>query len=252
MQKPSKEQARKQWGIPDWREAGAYSFPETVDEIWRESIFRWEFLRRRRDYRKDWLAHLPQTVKVYQNLTLADSLKVAARLGSVNFHNFICTPDHPEYRVHMLRSVERYGLACLINPACSNMPVTFVSTSAIRVMEPGGIYNRTVLDHNWSMPNNCCAIVFNYRQPLKFQLERAEFGLRFLQEHLQIHFKNRKRDDKYTAYLRGLDGEAAGATYEDIWKTIYPKSKARNPRECGASLLKAANATQDRITQCQK
>jgi hypothetical protein len=41
---------RAKWGIPDWRDGSAYPTPEKMsDRAWR-----WEFLRRRDDYRRDW------------------------------------------------------------------------------------------------------------------------------------------------------------------------------------------------------
>jgi hypothetical protein len=41
------------WGVPEWRDANAYPDPETTSiEQWH-----WEFLRRRQDYREDWLMH---------------------------------------------------------------------------------------------------------------------------------------------------------------------------------------------------
>ncbi len=44
------EEYRRKWGIPDWRDAGAYPNAENMgDRAWR-----WEFLRRREDYREDW------------------------------------------------------------------------------------------------------------------------------------------------------------------------------------------------------
>ena len=45
------------WGLPDWRETGAYpSSAGTSDARWR-----WEFLRRREDYRELWEKCLPET-----------------------------------------------------------------------------------------------------------------------------------------------------------------------------------------------
>lgn len=50
MSKPSKEQIRKQFGIPDWRDASAYPIAKTM----RDNAWRWEFVRRLKDYRLDW------------------------------------------------------------------------------------------------------------------------------------------------------------------------------------------------------
>ncbi len=45
-----------EWGIPDWREASAY--PDEKMDLWS---WRWEFLRRGDEYRKDWLQYAPET-----------------------------------------------------------------------------------------------------------------------------------------------------------------------------------------------
>ena len=245
--KPSNEQIREQWGIPDWRDTTAYVFTE-CSEPWRTNLYRWEFLRRRPDYREDWLRYLPQTVKTYRKGALADPWKVAAEFGSVNLHNFICTPEHPEYRVHMAGSVEKYRLAFLINPVFANLQVTFVSTSEPGVMEPGQVVKSPIRSIRWIVPKDCCAIAFNYRLPLKPQLERAEQNLQMLREFLQIRNTNRKRPNKYLDYLRALDAEANGATYEEICKVLSPGKKGTTLRARGEEIVKAAHNTQDALT----
>ena len=45
------------WGVPDWRDASAYE----IDRSPRQ--WRWEFLRRRQDYREDWLMHYEPGVR---------------------------------------------------------------------------------------------------------------------------------------------------------------------------------------------
>jgi hypothetical protein len=215
MAKSSREQIRKQWGIPDWRDATAYKLVD-CDEPWPTNLWRWQFLRRRPDYRKDWLASAPHR------------------------------------GVYKAGDWAKYGLRIPLNPALTNIPVTFVSTFESGEMQPGGVYKQTIPTLHLTIPKDCCAIAFNYRLPLKPQLEWAEYNLRAIQEHLQIRNIERKRPDKYTDYLRALDAEAAGATYEQIWRTIRSNSKARNARQCGAGLVNTAHTLQDRITQCQK
>lgn len=45
---------REQWNVPDWRNEGDY--PEPLPENYDEEIdhWRWEFLRRDKEYRQDW------------------------------------------------------------------------------------------------------------------------------------------------------------------------------------------------------
>ncbi len=52
------------WGVPDWRNASAYPTADTTPE----RIWRWEFLRRREDYRNDWHACKHETYEYFKEL----------------------------------------------------------------------------------------------------------------------------------------------------------------------------------------
>ena len=50
MRSGGREGARERWNVPDWRDEAAYPKPDELsDKVWR-----WEFIRRMRDYRIAW------------------------------------------------------------------------------------------------------------------------------------------------------------------------------------------------------
>ena len=76
----SKKEAkgREKWNVPDWRDSTAYPTPnELSDTLWR-----WEFLRRRTDYRQDWERYYPQTYEF--NVACSKDPKPQTGMGKVS------------------------------------------------------------------------------------------------------------------------------------------------------------------------
>ena len=60
------------WGVPDWRDAAAYEVQRSPRQ------WRWEFLRRRQDYREDWLMHYEpgrkEALAIFGNMPLPEGV----------------------------------------------------------------------------------------------------------------------------------------------------------------------------------
>ena len=63
---------------------------------------------------------------------------------------------------------------------------------------------------------------------------------------LKPHMRERKQE-KYAALLRALDGIETGASFREIWQTIYPQNKSKNPRRSGQRLVEAAYTLQNQF-----
>src|SRR4051794_6937886 len=77
------------WGVPDWRDTAAYSRAENT----RLGRWRWEFLRRRQDYREDWRLHFERAyrrnVAVYGALPCPEGV----RSWEEHFAHFANAPE---------------------------------------------------------------------------------------------------------------------------------------------------------------
>src|SRR4051794_14862574 len=93
-----------EWGVPDWRDASAYPDPATFSE----SRWRWEFTRRRKDYREAWdtwapITHARQATYAKGKLLSADDLNFRAEVPKAKelfgLYGSCPNPRNPEPRV---------------------------------------------------------------------------------------------------------------------------------------------------------
>ena len=104
---------RKKWNVPDWKNAGAYPKLRELNMV----LWRWEFLRRRADYRNDWEVWSLKTYErelQYREYLL--NCKDEAAKDLLKTYNCILKPDAPQFRATMDGPL-KYGLVGLPNPA---------------------------------------------------------------------------------------------------------------------------------------
>ncbi|WP_291725025.1 hypothetical protein [Magnetospirillum sp. 64-120] len=85
------------FGLPNWRNENEYPDESAALELWR-----WQFIRRRDDYRKDWHNHKLETYNYFKRL---------------HKNKKVLTPDHDEFMCRIPDSIEKYGLRRCPNPA---------------------------------------------------------------------------------------------------------------------------------------
>jgi hypothetical protein len=123
-------------------------------------------------------------------------------------------------------------------------------------LEPGMVYWPTPgrPDLKYKIPQGYAAVLFDMAQPIKGQIEEAKEALIFFQKGLLKHkntdmlpvgARQRKWKHPWLVYLRALDAEAAGASYEEIAQELLPKSKSVNLRRRGQELLESAHCLHD-------
>lgn len=178
------------WGVPDWRNADAYPQPQdlTIDE------WRWEFTRRRRDYREDWL------LTAYLGL---EQIKRSAAMVSD-------TPppdgliDTSMVRAPCAHAMETYGLCLrsLINPA---LPA-----------EAGrGLFMRAEYKVAGFGPRAETPVRFEFdlKKNINKQIEEVH---ELLTKIAQPQTYTKHYIDRWPLYLRVLDARDAGLSWRKI------------------------------------
>jgi hypothetical protein len=162
------------WNVPDWRDGAAY--PDNLtDHQWR-----WQFLRRRDDYRDDW-----------HDISDGDQTR-----------RFVLVANNQTLR-------EKYGIAMMAHPGEPEIPPHYFLPDKIRRIELG-----------WPSTADAVILVpFDLDRPLGLQLERARERLTESQDTRSLK-TSREHRKKWPLYLRVLDAREAEATFDEIGRTL--------------------------------
>jgi hypothetical protein len=214
-----------EWGLPDWRTPAAYG----VVKDWDESRWRWEFTRRRPDYRADFDRHAAASYAHY--VELYEKFKPGGKRVRV------LKPDDPGFTATMLGPL-KYGLAGLPNPRIGDQPdyaLMFQPAFGFAVVGEGKEFLAGgFAGVNVDAPEGTVAVVFDLAHPIAAQLK----GWRsFLEsEQKRVHHKvikrrqpRKKRAGLLLQYLRVLDGKEVGATFQEIADAVIVQTKKTTP-----------------------
>lgn len=205
------------WQVPNWQDKAAYpKANELTDDQWL-----WEFLRRRIDYRKDWLDH-------------SENIK----------------GDTAPHLAHFIGATEKYGLwgDCLLDPTLSANQLPdgephFTNTS-------GKTHDFDTMIANPELADTLVNYQFDLAKPLEPQLKEAKNTLKSERECRGIKDPDKRiRRPQYPGYLRVLDAinlpENERPTYAKIGKIIFdsedPADAASKVKDAEAG-IKTANA----------
>ena len=199
-----------QWGIPDWKDPSTYpDIEKTPKTVWK-----WEFLRRREDYRDDWLTYAPLT---YQQ-KLGENKTKKKNQGP----KCLVTPEDPNFLAEMPDSQEKYKLALLPNPV-NPWPENFSFTNEPDVFLR---YGHGEIEDLWGLqyslfPGETAISIDLTQQPVEAILSQYKEGVGFdhdFEEKIAIPEKVRKR--KKTS-VSGVDLLMYAGN-------VYPPRKRRN------------------------
>jgi hypothetical protein len=215
------------WGVPDWRDAAAYEVQRSPRQ------WRWEFLRRRQDYREDWLMHYEpgrrEALAIFGNMPLPEGVTT----WEEHFSGYA-------YRRDAIETIEKYGISLLLDPsrACSefellqasyrNYPYLLHFASRRRFQE--------MKDASHAI------VVFDLNKPIGEQLRKAKATLKRAQVELLDRAPDwRRHEDKWPLYLRAIDARAAGEALESIGVHVLGRTEdaaqhARNTLEQATEL----------------
>jgi hypothetical protein len=216
------------WGVPNWRDAGAYPIPDELDEL----EWRWEFLRRRHGYRLDWLRpgtdFHPATreryfLDVYDlEMPFDPRLSVRDLAAGVSRRARRGTPDVFLFPVSGLVPFRRALLSRL-----------FATLDEIERIVP---VSPTVDD---------IFVRFDLGQPIRSQLEQIGCLLEKLRaEAYGDEDATRMRRQLWPTYLRLLDAKDAGASLGEM-TTILPATCEHTPQQVRTQLQAAERLRRD-------
>ena len=145
--------AAAEWGIPDWRDPAAYGAADS----WTDHRWRWEFTRRRADYRADFDQYAAASY------ALALESVTGGKVLKPNDPGFVATMPGPL----------KYGLAGLPNPRISDQPIyvrIFRSAFGGAYLGEGKEFLAGGAGINIDAPEGTMAVVFDLAHPIEAQL----------------------------------------------------------------------------------
>lgn len=226
------EDAAREWGLPDWRDASAYAWPEwsgedrSLDNQGFEKTdfgtlfkWRWEFSRRRDDLRRAFDARAQDTYSNYCEVQ---------RLQGKN-EDSVLHPHQPGFTARSYIE-DGFGYAGIPNPRISEQP-PHVIHPMLDPPYPGRFYsadkrNATI---EISVEQHEAVFVFDLNKPINHQLRTAKRRIDEEQKALKgRQIQKRVRPDLWAIYLRVLDAREGEASWLDIVR-ILPKSIGSTP-----------------------
>lgn len=212
-----------EWGLPDWRDAGAYGEVST----WSLNRWRWEFFRRRKDLRAffdRWAEITHQErfqcnhgLKPHDAGFLAYGSDQARRKAAIKF-DYIGIPNPrigPQPNAVIIPRSRLLRRARMINGANRKSSIRGV----IEVVQ-----NRSDSRFQLWLEDHEAAIKFDLNLPLTSQIEDAKDLLR--SEQRKLHGKllqKRQHIQKWLGYLRTLDAREAEASWSKI-ASLHPST----------------------------
>jgi hypothetical protein len=215
------------WGIPDWRDPSAYGDTGR----WSEFRWRWEFIRRRDDCRKDFLAHKDETVRFFEEVHAHRRTPDGKRL---------LRPDEPGFVAQVPGCYEKYGLINLPNPAIGDQPfyIIMFRTRGPRLL----MWTEDGIKTRFSETTDA-VMVFDLTAPIGAQVKGARELLEWRQKDKLGHVvePGKKHSTKWFSYLRVLDAKESGASLSQIAKSGVLVGRREDPQSA-RDVWNAANA----------
>ncbi len=220
------------WGVPDWRDEAAYPRLNDLDE----THWRWEFLRRRDDVRKDW--------EVYANDTFVENVSRSKVASDTLYEQHIWSLDAPKFRAKVPNCLHKYCLDGLPNPSLASpsglkfqpssyglfisysdeetMPDSFLEDSEQEEVENERLaYQFPDESHKSAPSTNGVEWNFDLSKPLSPQFNDARKYIDALCKELTIPKKRDKpTQQNLTMLLRVIDARQDDQTLETIGREV--------------------------------
>lgn len=197
--------------VPQWKDEETYPGPDSLND----TFWRWEFLRRRSDYRQDWEKYYAQTYDF--DVACANDPHYPTR-----YRKKVFSPDHPAFKARMPNSLEKYHLSGLPNPTIAKPWMLSFDSNYGRIyfgQGPdwlGGGEEVTLRLSEWRV-----AAVFDLKKPMLAQIDKVKSDLMEWQEHqVGRNLERRKCRDEWPMYLRVLDAVDADVSFREIGHTL--------------------------------
>jgi hypothetical protein len=199
------------WGLPDWRDGGAYPNHESAEPL----KWCWEFLRRNPEYREFW----ERVERAEQALGPLDRPLTTSLDGSAK----VRISDGGTL-VGVAEAEERFGLWRAYDPRLSESGAQFNRFGATYFTGSPGLGEQAM-----PVPEGKVAILFDPFLPIEPQLKSARVTLQSLgraRSYLsgqKAKSEARPRVQLFANYLRILDAKEAGVSDREIAKLLFPR-----------------------------
>ena len=211
----------------DWKNAGDYAFTKKL----YLTRWAWEFLRRNKEYQRDWLFELK---RYFKGPRVKEDIDFWQRVeGRDLIRDRTLWIENPRFHINTqsTKYADKYGVLYLVNPKNDKpFPNPFHST---RSLTPSGatIGDSRTFHKRYDKFQYPC-IVFDLLLPIKPQIESVERNLNRFQKYLQKGSNNAKiktrrlvKDcEKWTDYLRIIDAinDPKKPSKKEIAAVLYP------------------------------
>ena len=220
-----------QWGIPDPRQAGSYPGDETSFTQWA-----WEFLRRRDDYRAQWLE------------TIAPHLGADGEFDEAAWYRAM-----QQGRMRAVTARQPYSIVNPIEALARNFGIGSLGGVDPRHSGPQYFDGRSISVHSWLSEKKMsewaqtpewaqlpkwarrvepmpleeyeCSVTINVAFPLKAQFRLAEKILQGLVQQVPLERlirSSKPQTNKFVRYLRVLDFETMAEVDGVIGEHLFP------------------------------
>lgn len=223
------------WNVPDWRNPKEYPKPEELSY----TLWRWEFLRRREDYRQDW--------ESFANPSYQWDLSKASDPSHETYQKLIPRLDDRAFRAR----IDYLAYGSLKQPQL--LPLFEEALSRFKKYELGGglpnprvrVPENLTFDLKYGsfisgptdnlfhgsgsrvhVAENDVYIKFDLSEPLQGQVKLATNLLKETQiARFGTKVERRAHHNKWPLYLRVLDARTQGASYGEIGKLLLSNSQ---------------------------
>lgn len=218
----AKSNAAAEWGLPNWLDARDYGDTKS----WGQSRWRWEFTRRRADFREDFDKIRNYTTEHYRGVYSGEW----ARKAGIDPSQLLA-PDDPGFAgVTTTDQVVKYGCS-LFNPRISEQEMWRLS------FQPNPFRGGMVKGDGepfeeratMSIPDGAAALRIDLDRPIAPQLSGAMGYLLHLQKERHGRARQSRRHPRtWLSYLRVLDGRECGASWRQIYEAVLADKKVCN------------------------
>lgn len=209
------------WGVPDFRDASAYGDTQS----WPLKRWRWEFTRRRPDFRADFLAAYEQTYEAY--------CEGARDPGNTFMYGAkVIAPGEPGFAAETtVQQLEKYGCE-LLDPRVSDhgSRLTFYKPEGRNSMAKGEGSGWDAASRRITLAEGVRAFSIDLDKPLAAQLTHIEWLARELQKerHGKL-LERRRRKDKWLEYLQVIDARDAGLSDTEVYDQVLAAAPSDDP-----------------------
>jgi len=207
------------WGLPDWQSETAYGNTDS----WSNDRWRWEFTRRREDYRADFDAHAQQT---YER-----ALAVHTSMGHPAAK--VLKPDDPGFSVGSTLALKYDLCGGMPNPRISEQPphcILFHNRS-VRFYTGSG---KDLLEGDtaelFPIPEGWMGAILDLSKPWTSQADHIKAHFEFLQGERGKVIRGRGHKNNWLRYLRVLDGREAKASWSVLADVAASNSDSATPQ----------------------